>query len=149
MPLCLAPAMSGGVPGMVKFPSEEWIFEFQKAVNASKAYAEAAKDWEGDFLFTVEPEGAFTDTTHFYVDLWHGQCRKVGRVADPATVKTEFVWAGRFGAWEKVIRGELDPIKGLLMGKFRLKGNMAKVMRYTRAAQELTACIAKVPTEFA
>jgi len=31
----------------------------------------------------------------------------------------------------------VDPIQGLMAGKFKLIGNMAKVMRATKAAQEM------------
>ena len=41
---------------MVKFPSEEWVKAFKDALNKSKEYATAAKNWEGDFVCIVEPD---------------------------------------------------------------------------------------------
>ena len=39
---------------MAKFPSEEWIKLYMEQLNANKSYEEAAKTWEGDFLFVVQ-----------------------------------------------------------------------------------------------
>lgn len=41
---------------MPKLFSDEWVKEYMKAINESEEYAEAAKDWEGDFLFVIEPD---------------------------------------------------------------------------------------------
>ena len=41
---------------MVKFPSKEWILAFKDALNVSKEYEKVAREWEGDFLFIIEPE---------------------------------------------------------------------------------------------
>lgn len=37
------------------FPGEEWFEEFVRTLNESESYADAAKNWEGDFLFIIEP----------------------------------------------------------------------------------------------
>ena len=38
---------------LAKFPSEEWAKLFMEQLNANKSYEEAAKTWEGDFLFVI------------------------------------------------------------------------------------------------
>jgi hypothetical protein len=35
-----------------------------------------------------------------------------------------------------------------MMRKFKLKGNLMKVMRYPRSAKELVNCVMRVETEF-
>jgi len=35
-----------------------------------------------------------------------------------------------------------------MSGQFKIKGNMMKIMRYTRAAKELVNTAKRVPTEF-
>ena len=47
-----------------------------------------------------------------------------------------------------LIDGKIDPIKGIMMRKFKLIGNMAKVMRATKAAQELVNSTTAVDTEY-
>jgi len=133
---------------MAKFPSEEWIKLFKEEINKNEAYAQSAKDWEGDFLFIATPDEKLAKEVVFYVDLWHGKCREAYMVPSRDAKKTEFVYEGPYGNWVKLIKGEIGPIRGLLTGKFKLTGSMAKIMRYTRAASELVGTASKVPTEF-
>jgi putative sterol carrier protein len=131
-----------------KFPGEEWIKAYKEELNKNEAYAEAAKDWEGDFLFIVTPDEGLDREMVFYVDLWHGKCRDAYMVPSREAKTAEFVYEGPYSNWKKLIMGQLDPIQSLLMRKFKLKGNMAKIMRYTKAASELVKTANKVPTEF-
>jgi len=131
-----------------KFPSEEWIKAFKEELNKNEAYAEAAKDWEGDFLFIVTPDEGLDREYVFYVDLWHGKCRDACIVPSRDAKRAEFVYEGKYSNWKKLIAGELDPIQAVMTRKFKLSGNLAKVMRYTKAASELVKTASRVPTEF-
>lgn len=133
---------------MPTFPSQEWIEAFREVLNKKEEYAKAAHDWEGDFLFVVRPEGNLQEEATFYVDLWHGTCREARLLGPGEEVATAFTYAGPYGNWVKLINREIDPIKGLLTGKFKLKGSMMKVMRYTKAAKLLVETAGQVPTEF-
>jgi putative sterol carrier protein len=134
---------------MAMFPSEEWIKLFKDALNSNAAYEDAAKTWEGDFLFVVQPDSTLQDQAVFYVDLWHGKCRDAAMLKPGETKQTAFSYEGPYGNWKKLINKELDPIQSLLTGKFKLKGDMLKVLRAVRAAKELVETAGKVPTEFA
>jgi len=133
---------------MPKFFTQEWIDEFVKAVNSSEEYANAAKDWEGDFLFVVEPDEGLEKPMYAYIDLYHGKARKGYVVEDPSKVRAAFEFRGKLSSWKKLLAGEIDPIKGLVTRKFELKGNMAMVMRYAKAAKLLVECTKQVETEF-
>jgi putative sterol carrier protein len=133
------------------FPSEEWVEEWIKKLNEYEAYQQAAATWEGDFLFVLEADGGLDETTTMYVDLWHGKCRKGWIVSsdNPAPDDVEFEYRGVYGNWVKLLNGEIGPIKGLLQQKFKLKGNMAKVLKATKAALELVKSTTLVEnTEF-
>mgnify|MGYP001036731537 CR=1 FL=1 len=131
-----------------KFPSEEWVRVFKDELNKNEIYAEAAERWEGDFLFIITPDEELEKEMVFYVDLWHGKCRDAYIVPDRDAKKTGFIYEGPYSNWKKLINGEIDPIKGILMRKFKLKGSMSTIMRYTKAASELVKTASKVPTEF-
>jgi len=134
---------------LAKFPSEEWINLFKDAVNSNAQYEEAAKTWEGDFLFVVKPDATLKEEQTFYVDLWHGKCRNVAMLKPGETKQTAFVYEGPYGNWMKLINKQIDPIQGLLTGKFKLRGDMLKVLRAVGAAKALVDTAGKVPTEFA
>ena len=137
------------VLSMARFPSEEWANLFMEQLNANKNYEDAAKTWEGDFLFVIQADAELKDQLTMYMDLWHGKCRSVALVKPGEDKKAAFVYSGPYGNWKKLINKQVDPIQGLLTGKFKLKGDMAKVLRAVRAAKELVETATKVPTEFA
>jgi len=129
------------------FPSDEWIAEYVRALNKNARYEDAAKTWEGDFVFQIDADGAaIKETVRFYIDLWHGKCRSA-RMAGPND-KAEFVYAGPLKNWKLLFDGKIDPIKGIMARKFKLDGDMGKVMRYTKAALELVATTREIPTKF-
>lgn len=134
---------------MPKFPSHEWVVALCEALNASEAYAEAAKNWEGDFYFIVEPGGPLTEQAILYMDLWHGKCREAKGITDPSEKNPAFVMSADYDTWVRVIKAQLDPIQGLMTRKLKLKGNMTMIMKNVKAAQELVKCCALVPTEWA
>jgi putative sterol carrier protein len=129
------------------FPSAEWIAKYWELLKANKAYKEAAATWEGDFIFQINADGKLIkDPIMFYMDLWHGECRNA-RMAKPGE-RAAFVYAGPYENWKQLFAGKIDPIKGLMANKFKLTGDMGKVMRATKAAAELVATAVRVPTRF-
>jgi putative sterol carrier protein len=134
---------------MALFGTQEWLDAFKSAINASTAYRESAKAWEGDFYFVVEPEPDSGDApVLMYLDLWHGECRDARIVANESDMAPEFRIAGSASKWRKLIEQRVDPIKALMTNMLRIKGNMAKVVRNVRAAQDLVQCAYAVETTF-
>jgi putative sterol carrier protein len=132
----------------ILFGSNEWIQALHNELNASQAYEDAAKNWEGDFYFIVEPEGALTETVYLYMDLWHGKSREAKLVTDPKEKNPAFTMSGKYGKWKLVVQGKLDPIQALMTGQLKLKGNMAMVMKNVKAAQEIIRACTRIDTEF-
>jgi len=131
----------------MKFPSQEWALAFRDAINGNAAYREAARAWEGDILFLVrspDPSGAAPGV---HLALAHGECSEASFHADAREVASEFVYEGSPENWQRLLSGQLDPVKAILDGTFRIRGNLAKAMRFTRAAKELVETAAKVPTD--
>jgi len=129
----------------MRFPSQEWADAFERALNASEGYREAARAWEGDLLLrmivpSAPPPGVL-------LDLFHGECRSARYAADTSAVESEFVYEGSAENWGRMLRGEVDPVKSILDGTFKIRGNLAKAMRYTRAAKELVEVAASIPVE--
>ena len=124
------------------FPSSEWTEQFREKINSSEAYAIAAKKWEGDITLIVEGEAGV------YLDLWHGQCRSAEHLADPGSRNAEFKISASMDRWKEVLQGKLDPIKGIVSRQIKLDGNLVKIMKNVKAAQELVRCAAQVDSEF-
>lgn len=135
---------------MYEFGSQEWLDAFVAAINASKKYEEAAKDWEGDFYFIVEPGGPIPERRYMYLDLWHGKCRKAELVEekDKDKYKPEFTIAATLAIWRKINEKKLDGTQALLTRQLKLTGNMPKVMRATGATRALSEATSSVKATF-
>jgi putative sterol carrier protein len=132
----------------IKFMTEEWIKALMEEVNSSQGYREAARSWEGDFYFIVEPGNSGGDGVIYYMDLWHGECRSASVIADENEKDPEFRITASLDKWRRVIEKKLDPIQGMITRQLILKGNLMKIMKAPKAAMELVNCCTRVPTEF-
>jgi putative sterol carrier protein len=135
---------------LYEFASQEWLDAFVAAINGSKKYEEAAKDWEGDFNFILEPGGPINERRMMYLDLWHGKCRKAELVLDKDIdkYKPEFTIAGTLATWRKINEKKLDGTQALLTRQLKLTGNMSKVMRATGATRALSEATQTVKAVF-
>jgi len=134
------------VKRIIHFPSNEWIKIFKEELNKNSIYQEVAKDWEGDFLFVITPDEELEKETVFYIDLWHGKCRDAYLVKGEKQAK--FVFKGPYSNWKKVIRKELDPIRGLIRGMFTVDGDSRVILDQAKAAQELVNIASTIPVVF-
>jgi putative sterol carrier protein len=132
----------------IKFPSDEWAKMMMEDLNKSDAYMEAAKNWEGDFYFIIEPREKSEQSAILYMDLWHGKCREAFVVTDPDIRKPVFRLSGSIENWKKVMTKQIDPMQAMMTGKLKLHGNMAMVMKNVRAAKELVESCTRIDTDY-
>ena len=132
------------------FLGQPWFDAFIARINASDEYREAAADWEGDIAFLVEaePDKRFPDDVWALLDLWHGACRSGTLVAPDEGAAAAFVISATYRRWKDVVRGELDPVRAMMQGKLRVRGDLPKILRYVQAAHELVVVCGAVPTRF-
>lgn len=135
---------------MALFPSDEWMRAYRELIDASEDYREAAASWEGAiaFVFEAEPDRGVPEDLWAILDLWHGECRDA-RMLDPDEgAEAPYVIRAPYSRWKEVLRGDLDPVKGMMQGKLSLQGDLATIVRYMRAADELVDLTTRVPTQF-
>lgn len=135
----------------VDFPSEEWTDAYQKAINSSPDYKAAGKTWtHGAIAFVVpkEPAVGLEDDTAFILDLHQGECRKAWLSTVDEAKQQPFCITGSYSQWKAVMRKELDPIKGMMQGKLKLKGNLPVIVRFVKAAQVLVELTGTIDTKF-
>ena len=128
------------------FPSEEWLQGLEVKLNADERYSEIAKNWEGDLFFNIEPEGNLKEQLTFYLDLWHGKCRKVEFKPQPeAHPSPTFTLIASYNNITAVLTGKMNPMTAMMTSKLKVKGSMGYMMRnvptvldFVRVAQEVT-----------
>jgi putative sterol carrier protein len=135
---------------MALFPSDEWLSLYRDLINASEEYRLAAKTWEGDIAFVLEaePDRGVPNELAASLDLWHGECRGARMIASDEGGDAAYGIRAPYSRWREVLAGELDPVKGMVQGKLKLRGDLANIIRHVRAAKELVHLTTLVPTEF-
>ncbi len=129
------------------FPSEEWLMGLEDKLNSDTRYHEIAKNWEGDLMFLIEPEGNLKERLTFYLDLWHGTCRKVEyRPSAESHPNPTFTLTASYGNITSILTGKLNPMTAMMTSRLKVKGSMGYMMRnvptvldFVRVAQEVTA----------
>jgi putative sterol carrier protein len=128
--------------------SPAWAQAFQTEINRSDAYRQTARGWKWTVGLVVEaePDRGFPAACGVILDLRDGEARDV-KVGSPEEARAcQFVISASYSRWKQVASKELDPIRGMLLGKLKLKGDLPTIVRYTKASHELTACTTRVPT---
>jgi len=128
------------------FPSEEWLQDLERKLNSDPRYNGIAKNWEGDLLFLIEPDGNLKELLTFYLDLWHGQCRKVEyKPAPESHPNPAFALTASYKDIAAILTGKLNPMTAMMTSKLKVKGSMGYMMRnvptvldFVRVAQEVT-----------
>lgn len=135
-----------------KFPSQEWVLEYQKAINSNKDYEKSARNWiYGVIVLVIEkdPSIGLNNDTYLWLDLDQGKCHEAKFVTKEEAEKAPFIIEGSYQRWKQVIRKELEPIKGILQGKLKLKkGNLPVIVRFVEAARQLVYSSTMIDTEF-
>jgi hypothetical protein len=130
----------------MKFGSMEYLEEVRRRSNGDAEYQRLAKDECDSYLMVVhaEPDKAVPHTL------------RIGYAADHGTItdvwigerKTDFVLSGPYGVWVRVLTGDLDPNKALMMRKLKVKGNLLRLLRTADATIRWLQVLQTIPTEF-
>jgi putative sterol carrier protein len=136
---------------MYRFPSPQWIEQFKNEINASPDYRYSAANWEAGpicFVINADERVGLPEKHFLWLDLHRGECRQARLVTAEEAEKASFIISGDYDRWKELLTGGLDGVQALMMGKIKVRGDLTLLMRFTKAANDLIACAARVPTEF-
>ncbi len=134
----------------IPFFSDEWIREYKGRINANPAYRTAAADWTAGVVALVckaQPPAVPQDIG-IWLDLDRGVCREAKPVSVDEAARAPFCITGEYARWKQVLRKELEPIKGMMQGKLKLKGDLPTIVRQVESAKELVNSAAMIDTVF-
>jgi len=130
------------------FPSKEWLKGLEAKLNSDERYGEIARNWEGDLFFFIEPEGNLKDRLTFYLDLWHGKCRKVDFKPSPeAYPQPGFIFTASYKNITAILTGRLNPMTAMMTSKLKVKGSMGYMMRNVPTVLDFVRCAQEATTE--
>ncbi len=130
--------------------STEWAAAYRDEINRSDVYRESSAGWEGSVGLVVlaEPDKNFPADHGVFLDLWHGEARDIHVCSREEAETAAFVLTAPYSTWKDVAQGRLDATRGIMQGQIRLRGDLPTIVRYTRGAEELTACTMRLPVRW-
>jgi putative sterol carrier protein len=130
--------------------SDEFAKAYQAELNKSEKYRQASKGWKWKVGLVVEaePDRNFEESKGVLLDLFEGEARDVQMVSADQAKAADFVITGAYSRWKDVMQKKLDPTRAMLTGKLKVKGDLATLMRYTRAANEMTEATTRIDVDF-
>jgi putative sterol carrier protein len=129
------------------FPSPEWMKNLEEKLNNDPQYAKIAKNWEGELCVQIEPGGAIKEPLILYFDLWHGKCRKSALLTVIGDLKPAFMLTASYENLIRVLKGELNPMQGMMTRKLHVQGSMAYMMRNVPTVLDFVRCAREATTE--
>jgi putative sterol carrier protein len=131
----------------VIFPSPEWLQILEEKLNTDKQYAEIARNWEGDMCVDIIPSGPITQRIIYYLDLWHGKCRKTEIYTETPVNKPKFLLTATYQDIARIMKGELDPMQAMMTRKLQVHGSLAYMMRNVPTVLDFVRCCRDITTE--
>lgn len=134
---------------MPLFPSEEWFREMEKILDSDEEYKKAGADWVGDMVLVIEKEpGKLEEDFIWYSNAKGGQILESKRLKSIEEKNPEFVITGSYSTWKSIVKREMDAMQAMLKGKVKVKGNLQKLLRYTKYQQLGMRALQQVQTTF-
>ncbi|MCI0521825.1 MAG: SCP2 sterol-binding domain-containing protein [Chloroflexi bacterium] len=129
---------------MASFPTAEWLQALMDKLNGDASYGRIAHAWEWDMLCVVEADGKLKNGLAYYLDLWHGKCRRVEVLAPGAEMKAAFILKAPYENYVRLLRGQLDPMQAMMTRKLAVQGNMAVMLRNVPTVLDFVRCCKEV-----
>ncbi len=130
------------------FPSEEWLKGLEAKLNSDPRYNKTAKNWEGDLIIVIEPQGNLKERLNIYFDLWHGKCRRAEYAVDPAKYPNPvFTLTAMYHDITSIVTGKLNPMTAMMTNKLRVKGSLGYMMRNVPSVLDFVRCVEEVTDE--
>jgi putative sterol carrier protein len=100
-------------------------------------------------VVTAEPAIGLPQDMAMWLDVHQGECRECRLTTREEADKAGFVIVASYARWKEVIRGQLDPTKGMMQNRLKLtKGHMPTMVKFVLASKELVASTSRVRTAF-
>lgn len=130
----------------MRFGSMEYLEEVRRRSNADEEYQRLAQNESDSYLMVVqaEPDKGIPETMTLGYAADHGTITEVWI----GERETDFALSGRYGVWVRILCGDLDPNKAMMMRKLKVKGNLLQLLRTADATLRWLAVLKTIPTSF-
>lgn len=130
----------------MQFGTMAYLDEVRRRSNADEEYQRLARDESDSYLMVIlaEPDNGIAGT------MTLGYAAEHGRITDVwlGERQTDFTLSGRYGVWVRILTGDLDPNKAMMMRKLKVRGNLLQLLKTADATLRWLAVLQTIPTEF-
>ncbi len=130
----------------MRFGSREYLEEVKRRSNADEEYQRLAQEESDSYLMviTAEPDRGIPQTLSIGYSADHGSIKDVW-IGDR---ETDFVLQGPYGVWVRILTGDLDANKAMMMRKLKVKGNLLQLLKTADATIRWLEVLQTIPTDF-
>jgi putative sterol carrier protein len=125
--------------------TKEWVDALAEALKRDQVYQEKAKGFDSSYQFVVEPVPERGVTERRACGLNLPQCDETWEGERP---DSDYVMTASYDVFHKIMTGQIGATWAMTTRKAKLKGNMAKLLRYTGAINRYVEILGQMDTEF-
>lgn len=133
------------------FPSPEWLTAWAGIANEDARFGQAGRGWKGAVGLVIEPvAGVAEPPVYMRLDGFDGQWTAHALGSDAALLDgTLFTLSAAYLVWKRVIRQEIEPVRGVIQGQIRVHGHLSSLLRWTGSLRLMTELAGQLETTFA
>lgn len=129
----------------VKFGTSEFFKIYQEAINKDEIFSSSGYTSTWAYIITdIKSEVGLPKT---FIITW-----KNGKIVDiregTPDEDVEYKFEADYDTWAKILSGKLDGKKAMVMGKYKIKGPIVKLMRYAKVLGHLVDVTKNLDVEY-
>lgn len=130
----------------MEFCSPEYLEEVRKRTNSDEVYLKLAREENASYTFVIEAE----PEKNVEKTITLGYIVEGGRITDIwlGERPTDFTISGKYNVWVRILRGEMGATKAFLTRKLKVRGDMMKILKLSKATERWLEILRTIPTEF-
>ncbi|MGH8933882.1 MAG: SCP2 sterol-binding domain-containing protein [Egibacteraceae bacterium] len=132
---------------MPVFPSGEWMEAFCAALASRPGVERVAESLAGTYRFVVQQSGPLREGHAYDVSIAKGANGTPAvswSAGDSVTPTIELV--ADYERWRQIISGTMDVPLAVMLGRLRVRGDIARVTNHAADARPLLDALKAVPT---
>lgn len=134
---------------MLVFPTEEWVAAWVLSTNEDQDFRAAGRGWDGAIGMVVR-DGP--QNLPAFIRLIGREGRwssySVSNRPDPAAAAERIRLTAGYAVWRQVIRQDLDPLRGILIGRITVRGHLPDLLRFRDAILIMCELAGRLDTSF-
>ncbi len=136
-------------PAAVPFASQAWVDALHARAAADEELLESLTGFEGPLVVEVLPEpGRLPAGRSLWVDARQGRIHAMRLQVRADERPARFVVSASYAVWEDIVRRRRGLLRALLLGRLRVRGEKAALLRHARTAAALARLLGEIPTAF-